>query len=142
MCTHAGPKVRLAASDALSMLQKFICISAGWVSVPIGRSGKKPSRDTTTYTQQPSDWLCSRAKENMPIVVISPHNVVEFPQGGGHFWVYNAICPRAAPTRLRRLLAGRISHQRPDGTGTRGTGNVSRAGRSVRPRGQNDCVPD
>ncbi len=24
----------------------------------------------------------------MPIVVISPHNVVEFPQGGGHFWVY------------------------------------------------------
>src|SRR5213594_497923 len=24
----------------------------------------------------------------MPIVVISPHNVVEFPEGGGHFWVY------------------------------------------------------
>ncbi len=24
----------------------------------------------------------------MPTVVISPHNVVEFPEGGGHFWVY------------------------------------------------------
>src|SRR2546429_7631095 len=24
----------------------------------------------------------------MPIIVLSPFNVVNFPQGGGHFWVY------------------------------------------------------
>src|SRR5436190_10667160 len=24
----------------------------------------------------------------MPVIVISPYNVINFPAGGGHFWVY------------------------------------------------------
>jgi hypothetical protein len=37
----------------------------------------------------PNFWQWQQYKdEAMPLVVISPFNVADFPEGGGHFWVY------------------------------------------------------
>src|SRR2546430_1295426 len=69
------------------MPQESIFTFVGSGSGPIGLFAKKTSRVTITFTRRQNDWAYYRELK-MATVVISAYDVVNYPQGGGHFWVY------------------------------------------------------
>jgi len=86
-CARAGLKVLLGPSNIPSMPQESIFTFVGSGSGPIGLFAKKTSRVTITFTRRQNDWAYYRELK-MATVVISAYDVVNYPQGGGHFWVY------------------------------------------------------